>query len=206
MSDLIIGLTGGIASGKTTVADLFAQHFAIDIVDADIVAREVVAPNSPALIEIAQHFGSQLINDDGSLDRSKLRQLVFSDQANKQWLNALLHPMIRTQISLQLSQTSSAYCLLVAPLLLENSMQSMVDVVLVVDSEEQAQVARTMARDNSDEQQIKSIMAAQIDRQQRLQQADDIIKNIGTINGLTNDIKKLHHKYTRLAKEGSGKT
>ena len=206
MSDLIIGLTGGIASGKTTVADLFAQHFAIDIVDADIVAREVVAPNSPALIEIAQHFGSQLINDDGSLDRSKLRQLVFSDQANKQWLNALLHPMIRTQIALQLSQTTSAYCLLVAPLLLENSMQSMVDVVLVVDSQEQAQVARTMARDNSDEQQIKSIMAAQIDRQQRLQQADDIIKNIGTINGLTNDIKKLHHKYTRLAKEGSGKT
>ena len=203
MSRLIIGLTGGIASGKTTVANLFAAHN-IDVIDADIVAREVVAPNTPALAQISQHFGQSILQSDGSLNRAKLRELVFSNQHHKEWLNGLLHPLIRQQVSQQLTNATSPYCLLVAPLLIENKMQAMVDIVLVVDSEEQAQLERTMTRDNSSEQQVRSIMSAQISRQKRLAAADDVIKNIGTIKVLTNDVKKLHYKYQRLAQDGTG--
>lgn len=203
MSRLIIGLTGGIASGKTTVANLFAEYN-IDIIDADVVAREVVAPNAPALAEISQHFGQSILQRDGSLNRAKLRELVFTNQQHKEWLNALLHPIIRQQVSVQLNNAASPYCLLVAPLLIENNMQAMVDIILVVDSAEQAQLERTITRDNSSEQQVRSIMSAQVSRQKRLSAADDVIKNIGTINDLTNDVKKLHHKYRTLAEDGAG--
>ena len=138
MSHLIIGLTGGIASGKTTVANLLGQY-GIDIIDADIVARDVVAPGSSALSQISQHFGPDILSPDGSLNRSELRQLIFSDAEHKTWLNNLLHPLIRQQIATELSLATSPYCLLVAPLLIENNMQSMVDLVLVVDSNEQDQ-------------------------------------------------------------------
>lgn len=201
MSRLIIGLTGGIASGKTTVANLFAQYN-VDIVDADVVAREVVAPNTPALAKICRHFGDAVLQSDGSLNREKLRELVFSSDPHKEWLNALLHPLIREQMSQQLKDATSPYCLFVAPLLIENNLQSMVDIVLVVDSEEQAQLERTISRDNSSEQQVRAIMSSQVGRNKRLKAADDVIKNTGTINRLTNDVKKLHHKYQRLAQDG----
>jgi len=197
MSKLIIGLTGGIASGKTTVANLFEQY-GIDIIDADIVARDVVAPGTLALAEITQYFGQTIIATDGSLDRAQLRQLIFSNGEHKTWLNNLLHPLIRQKIATDLTNASSPYCLLVAPLLIENSMQSMVDLVLVVDSAEQTQLQRTMVRDNSSEQQVKAIMAAQASRNDRLTCADDIVTNNGSLELLSQDVKKLHDKYQQL--------
>lgn len=202
MSQLIIGLTGGIASGKTTVADLFSE-LGIDLVDADVVAREVVAIGTPALDKIAQHFGSRVIQDNGELNRSELRRIIFNDESDKQWLNSLLHPLIRTTIADQLSTCQSHYCLLVAPLLLENNMQEMVHKVLVVDVDVDTQIARTVARDNSSIEQTQAIIAAQIPREQRLAQADFIIKNTGMLNKLTNDVKKLHHEYSKIAQDGS---
>ena len=202
MSQLIIGLTGGIASGKTTVADLFSD-LGIDLVDADVVAREVVAIGTPALNEISQHFGSRVIQANGELNRSELRTIIFNDESDKQWLNNLLHPLIRTAIIHQLSKCQSPYCLLVAPLLLENNMREMVDKVLVVDVDVETQIARTVARDNTSIKQAQSIISSQLTREQRLEQADFIIKNTGMINKLTNDVKKLHHEYSKIAQDGS---
>lgn len=191
---MIVGLTGGIASGKTTVANLFTA-LGIDIVDADIVAREVVAPGTPALDEIKQHFGKSVIHQDGSLNRTVLRDIIFSDESAKTWLNQLMHPLIRQTISEQLANTTSPYAILVAPLLLENNMQSMVSRVLVIDAPEHSQIERTMTRDNSSEEQARAIISSQFTRQQRLELADDVIKNNGMINNLTDDVKKLHDSY-----------
>ncbi|MGB1299359.1 MAG: dephospho-CoA kinase [Psychrobium sp.] len=202
MSQLIIGLTGGIASGKTTVADTFAA-MGVDLVDADIVAREVVAVGTPALTEIEQHFGASVIQENGELDRAALRNIIFNDESEKQWLNNLLHPLIRQTITSKLNECRSPYCMLVAPLLLENNMQGMVNSVLVVDVDVDTQISRTMARDGSSLEQTQAIIASQIDREQRLKSADYVIKNTGMINKLTNDVKKLHHEYSKIAQEGS---
>jgi len=202
MSRLIIGLTGGIASGKTTVANLFSD-LGVEIVDADIVAREVVAPGSIALQQIARKFGQDILLAGGGLDRGALRQIIFSDDSAKAWLNQLMHPLIRETIVQQLSQTTSCYSILVAPLLLENNMQSLVSRVLVVDTDEQRQIERTMSRDNSDKAQVQAIMSSQMLRTKRLALADDIIKNNGMINNLTSDVKKLHDSYTASVKDGA---
>ena len=153
----IIGLSGGIASGKTTVANLFNKHFNIDIVDADIVAREVVAPGSKGLQQITDHFGEAILLEDGTLNRSKLREQIFSDAKEKQWLNDLLHPMIRNKIDSDLSKVTSPYALLVAPLLVENQMQGMADRVLIVDVPSEVQLERTMNSDNVSREQVVSI-------------------------------------------------
>lgn len=129
---LIIGLTGGIASGKTTVANLFQEHFSIDIVDADIIARQVVEVGTPGLSAIIEHFGEDILQDDGHLNRSALRERIFADPKEKQWLNATLHPLINQQMAEQLKLVTSPYGLLVVPLLIENQLQSMVDRVLVL--------------------------------------------------------------------------
>ena len=197
MSQLVIGVTGGIASGKTTIANIFASYN-IDIIDADIIARDIVAQGSPALKQIKQHFGTDIILECGALNRAKLRHIIFSVQQEKDWLNALLHPLIRQQITRAISLASSPYCLLVAPLLLENKMQNMVNHILVIDAEPQTQIQRTMARDNNSHQQAQAIVNAQINRQQRLEFADDIIKNNDSLNDLTNDVKSLHYKYLSL--------
>lgn len=201
MSKLIIGLTGGIASGKTTVANKFIA-LGVDAVDADIVAREVVAKGTPALAQITKHFGSQVLQENEELNRSALRQIIFSDEEAKQWLNRLLHPLIRDTIKQQLKQCSSDYCLLIAPLLLENQMQSMVDSVLVIDVDVETQIHRTMARDNSTRKQVESIIASQISREQRIKSANHVIKNDDMIYNLTNDVKKLHHEYLKIAQNG----
>ncbi len=153
---LIIGLTGGIASGKTTVADLFQQHFDIDLIDADIIARQVVEPKSNGLVAIEQHFGSAVITEEGTLDRAKLRECIFSSEQEKQWLNSLLHPLIREQMLQEIKQVRSPYALLVVPLLIENKLQSMVDRVLVVDVLAKTQIQRTMQRDLLSEPQVRS--------------------------------------------------
>ena len=198
MSDFIVGLTGGIGSGKSTVTALFTE-LGVQHVDADIVAREVVMPGTPCLAQIAAHFGDSVLLHNGELDRANLRQRIFTNAADKAWLEQLLHPAIRQQLLAQLQALSSPYALLVAPLLLENKLQRYVQRVLVVDVSEATQLARTMARDNADAQQIKSIIAAQISRQQRLQQADDIISNDSTAEALKQQVANLHQQYLRMA-------
>ncbi|KDN29441.1 dephospho-CoA kinase [Vibrio fortis] len=195
----IIGLTGGIASGKTTVADLFQEHFNIDIVDADIVAREVVAVGSDGLRQIAEHFGEAILLEDGTLNRAKLREQIFSHPEDKTWLNALLHPMIRNKIEEGLTNIRSPYGLLVAPLLIENQMQGMADRVLIVDVPTEVQVERTMNRDNVSEEQVKAILKSQASREQRLAVADDVIKNHTKNQDLLPQITELHQKYLAIS-------
>ncbi|MEZ8369160.1 dephospho-CoA kinase [Vibrio splendidus] len=196
---IIIGLSGGIASGKTTVANLFNEHFNIDIVDADIVAREVVAVGSDGLKQITDHFGEAILLEDGALNRSKLRELIFSDPPEKQWLNDLLHPMIRNKIDSDLSKVTSPYGLLVAPLLVENQMQSMADRVLIVDVPTEIQIERTMSRDNVSREQVASILKSQASREQRLAVADDVIKNHTKNQELLPQITDLHQKYLAIS-------
>ncbi len=176
MAKFIVGLTGGIGSGKTTVSNMFME-LGINIVDADIVAREVVQPNSPALTKIAVHFGQDILLADGQLNRSLLRTKIFADSNEKTWLNDLLHPLIRTNILSQLEQCSGDYCILSAPLLFENQLQKMVQRSLVIDVSEQTQVARTCQRDNTTEAEVCAIISSQISRENRLTLADDIINN-----------------------------
>ncbi|MDL5028288.1 MULTISPECIES: dephospho-CoA kinase [Vibrio] len=196
---IIIGLSGGIASGKTTVANLFNEHFNIDIVDADIVAREVVALGSDGLKQITDHFGESILLDDGTLNRSRLRELIFSDPKEKQWLNDLLHPMIRDKIDSDLSKITSPYGLLVAPLLVENQMQGMTDRVLIVDVPAEVQIERTMSRDNVSREQVASILKSQASREQRLAVADDVIKNHTKNQELLPQITDLHQKYLAIS-------
>lgn len=193
----VVGLTGGIASGKTTVADMIASE-GINVVDADIVAREVVAIGSDGLAQISAYFGSKILLDDGSLDRGLLREKIFSDNANKQWLNDLLHPLIRTELLAQLAASDSLYTLLVVPLLVENNLTTLCDHVLVVDVAEQVQIQRTMARDNVSEQQAKAILQAQATREQRLAAADSVIVN-NDRQQVSKDAVVLHQKFLELA-------
>ncbi|WP_100643102.1 dephospho-CoA kinase [Alteromonas facilis] len=198
MSHYVVGLTGGIGSGKTAVSDAFAE-LGINIIDADICARDVVAIDSPALAEIKQKFGSNILCEDGSLNRPRLRELVFADETKKQWLNSLLHPLIRQRMLDQITKASSAYCVLAVPLLLENKMQAMVNRVLVVDVPEKLQLERAVARDNSQKETIQAIMQSQLDRPTRLSLADDVITNTGTLEQLKSKVQNLHQQYLKLA-------
>ncbi|CAH1538175.1 dephospho-CoA kinase [Vibrio owensii] len=197
----VIGLTGGIASGKTTVANLFKQQFKIDIVDADIVAREVVEPGTPGLNAIIEHFGADIVRDDQTLDRAKLREKIFSHPEEKAWLNGLLHPMIREKMIEDLEQVTSDYALLVVPLLVENKLDSLCDRVLVVDVDPQTQISRTVKRDNVSEEQANAILASQASREQRLALADDVVKNNPDDPDLLLQITDLHEKYLAMCKK-----
>lgn len=199
MSDVIIGLTGGIGSGKTTVANIFAQY-GIAIVDADIVAREVVEPGTPALKAISDYFGSEFILADGQLDRSKLRHKVFANPNDKQWLNKLLHPLIRNEMTHQCQQANSPYCILVAPLLIENGIHKTVDKVLVVDVLAKTQIARTVSRDNNSVAQVQKILDAQLSREERLQHADFVISNESkSTSSLNEQVERLHRKILKYS-------
>lgn len=198
MSDYIVGLTGGIGCGKSTVTAMFAE-LGVQYVDADIVAREVVMPGSVCLNAIQCYFGDSILQSNGELNRAALRQRIFSNSADKRWLEQLLHPAIRQQLLQQLAALTSPYALLVAPLLLENKLQQYVQRVLVIDLPESLQLSRAAARDNAGETQIKAIMAAQISRDERLKLADDIISNDNSIADLTPQIGALHQRYLQLA-------
>jgi dephospho-CoA kinase len=200
-----VGLTGGIGSGKSTVANAFAA-LGITVVDADLVARDVVAPGSEALAQISVHFGPQVLTADGQLDRGKLRQIVFADPAAKHWLNQLLHPRIRQQMLQQLDSAASPYSLLVAPLLLENQLNLLVDVVLVVDVAPQTQLSRTMQRDQNSAELVQSIMAAQCSRAERLAAADYVIDNEAPPAMLAGEVAKLHRIFLQLAEEKLAKS
>lgn len=197
---LIIGLTGGIGAGKTTVSDWFNQQ-GVSIVDADMVARAVVAPGSDCLNQLVVHFGSVVLNDDGSLNRSQLRALMFSDPKNTAAVNAIMHPIIRTELIRQLQEadTSAApYCILVAPLLLENGLDSLVDRVLVVTLSPEQQVQRVQKRDQRPSAEIENIIAAQLHPEQRLAMADDIIDNNGSLGDIYRQCGDIHQHYLRI--------
>jgi dephospho-CoA kinase len=198
MSHYIIGLTGGIGSGKTAVSNAFAQ-LGINIVDADVCAREVVTSGSNTLAQIVERFGRDILLPNHELDRALLRQRVFADDVEKNWLNQLLHPLIRQRMLAQIGASTSAYCILSVPLLLENKMQSLVNRVLVVDVPPDIQIKRVVDRDQSEEALIQSIMNSQIDRDSRLALADDVINNQSDLVSLHQQVDTLHLNYLALA-------
>ena len=191
---MIIGLTGGIGSGKTAVSDLF-QDLGITIVDADLASRVVVEKGREELNKISDHFGQDILTKEGELDRAKLREIIFNSEEEKLWLESLLHPAIAAQIKMELDSSKSLYTVLVSPLLLETEQKNFCTKVLVVDVPVEMQIQRTSERDNVSEEQIKSIIASQIDRESRLEQADEVILNDGSIQDLKNKVKKLHIKF-----------
>ena len=194
----IVGLTGGIGSGKSAVAAQFIK-LGIKVVDADVAARKVVEPGAQALTSLAEHYGSDILLDDGGLDRAALRDIVFNNTEQRLWLEQLLHPLIGQWISDELASASSPYAILESPLLLETSQHEMIDRALVVDVSEQTQIDRATARDNNTPEQIKAIIAAQMSRQLRLERADDIINNSGNIEALADPVNALHKQYLQLA-------
>jgi len=196
---LIIGLTGGIGSGKSVASDKFAS-LGITVVDADVASRTVVEPGMPALKEIESHFGPEIIARDGQLDRTKLREIIASDAEERKWLESVLHPRIGEQITKEISESSSPYTIFVAPLLLETNSDNMCSRVLVVDVAEEVQIQRTTKRDQMLGEQIEKIVAAQMSRKERLEKADDVLENAGTIRELQDQVEELHHKYLEMIK------
>jgi dephospho-CoA kinase len=196
----VAGLTGGIGSGKSAVARLL-QEQGIVAIDADQVARDVVAPGEPALAQIAERFGVDILQPDGALDRARLRQIIFATPEARLWLESLLHPLIRQRIQTSLQGARSAYSLLVSPLLLETDQHRLVDYVVVVDIPEELQLQRTIERDQNSTDQVKRIMAAQMDRQARLARADSIIDNSGNLQSLHAATLQLHKTLLQRAQD-----
>lgn len=196
----VVGITGGIGSGKSAVTD-HLETKGITVVDADKVARVVVEPGTSGLAAIAEHFGSDILLPDGSLDRAALRKVVFDNADERKVLEGITHPRIREEIARQLSEASSPYVVLASPLLLESGQSSFANYVVVVDVPESVQLSRTMARDDNSEQLVKSIMAAQLDRETRLSRADISISNDGSLDELYTRVDDLH--YDLLARAGA---
>ncbi|ENO2774425.1 dephospho-CoA kinase [Salmonella enterica] len=195
-----VALTGGIGSGKSTVADAFAD-LGITVIDADIIARQMVEPGQPALNAIAKHFGSELIAADGTLRRRALREHIFSHPEEKAWLNALLHPLIQQETQRQFQQATSPYVLWVVPLLVENRLSQKANRVLVVDVTPETQLMRTMQRDDVTSEHVEHILAAQATREARLAVADDVIDNNGAPDAIASDVARLHASYLKLASQ-----
>ena len=190
---MIIGLTGGIGSGKTAVSETF-EKLGITVVDADLASRVVVEKGKPCLEEIAKHFGDDILNENDELNRAKLREIIFNSDSEKFWLESLLHPAIAEQIKDELNASKSPYTILVSPLLLETNQRDFCDKVLVVDVPIELQMERTTKRDGVSEDQVKSIIKSQINRDERLQLADEIILNEGSIEDLEMIVRELHEK------------
>lgn len=193
----ILGLTGGIGSGKSAAA----QHFidlGVHLVDADHAARWVVEPGRPALARIVEHFGDGVLQADGSLNRSALRGLIFENPEQRRWLEALLHPLIGAEIASYLARADSPYAILVSPLLVESGQSRLTQRVLVIDVPEALQIQRTMQRDGSSAEQVQAILKAQAERAERLRHADDVLVNDRDPAWLKQEVERLHHFYLTL--------
>jgi len=197
-----VGLTGGIGCGKSSAAQLFAELGA-GVIDTDAIAHQLTQSDAPAVDAIRLKFGADYLLPDGSLDRVKMRRLVFSDRKAKTRLEAILHPLIKQEVQVEMQRIQAPYLLIVVPLLLETgNYNDLVQRVLVVDCDEAQQLQRTMARGTLSAAEVRAIMASQVDRQTRLRGADDVIDNIGDPEDLRRQVENLHHQYVKLA--GSG--
>ena len=195
---LKIGLTGGIGSGKSTVAELFGTLYNIPVIDADIIAHQLVEPGQPALSLIQRTFGKAIINEEGALNRNKLRDTIFSDANKKEQLEAILHPLIYEKMQSQFNKQTSPYSILCIPLLMETGMTSFVDRILVIDCSVEAQINRVKQRDQLSTDRILSIINNQVSRKYRLSLADDVVDNSNSNTQLAEQVKKLHNLYINL--------
>jgi dephospho-CoA kinase len=196
---LRIGLTGGIASGKSTVARRFVE-LGVPVIDADEAARAVVAPGTPGLADVVKRFGPSVMADDGELDRRALRDLIFTDPGSRRDLEGILHPLIRADMERSAKAAVGPYVVMAIPLLIEGGSNGRVDRVLVVDVHEAVQIQRLMARDGNTPEQARAILAAQASRSARLAEADDVLHNTGSVPDLRQAVDRLHEQYLRLAK------
>ena len=201
---LRIGLTGGIASGKSTVTQRFAE-LGVPVIDADGASRSVVEPGTPGFAQVVERFGARVLAD-GQLDRRTLRNLIFKDSSLRQALDAILHPLIRAEMEREAAQAQGPYVIMAIPLLVEGGGSAKrVDRVLVVDADETLQMQRLQARDGSSEQQAREILASQASRAARLSQADDVLLNAGTVAELRQAVDRLHEQYLQLAQTSSSR-
>ncbi|MFP6816881.1 MAG: dephospho-CoA kinase [Pseudomonadales bacterium] len=198
MSKWVLGITGGIGSGKTAVSDRF-QALGITVVDADVASRVVVEPGRPALAAIAGHFGDEAINNDGTLNRAELRKRIFADPEERKWLEKLTHPLINQYLLEELANAKSPYAILVSPLLAETGQSRFCQRIVVVDVPIELQVERTMSRDDNDEAQVRAIIAAQASREERLKLADDVIVNDQCLEHIDAEVTRLHQSYLEMA-------
>jgi dephospho-CoA kinase len=198
-----VALTGGIASGKTTVANLFAE-LGVPLIDTDVIAREVVEPDQPALTAVVGAFGPDILDAGGCLDRRRMRERIFSDPSAKQRLEAILHPAIRAEMERQSREAGGPYQVLVIPLLTEGKRRDHVDRVLLVDVPEELQIQRLMMRDGVTREQAQAALNAQATRAERLAMADDVVRNMGRVDELREQVAELHRKYLELAAAKQG--
>lgn len=196
---LVVGLTGGIGSGKTTVAELFANR-GVPIIDADLIAREVTQQGTPAFSSIFKHFGQEILLENGALDRAKLRKMIFNDENQRHWLENLLHPLIFDKIKAQIQTISAPYCIAVIPLLLEVQPNSLIQRILVIDTPEHIQIERVALRDKTEKSHVEAILKTQANRAHRLSQAHDVIINDGVLADLIPQVEKLHKMYLEMGK------
>ena len=196
---LRIGLTGGIASGKSTVADFFAD-LGVPVIDTDVIAREVVAKGAPALDQIRDAFGDTVFDDDGKLDRQAMRNLVFSDAGKRRQLEDILHPLIRDAVVMQVGAVNAPYMIIVVPLLVESPMKDFIDRVLVVDCSEDVQLSRLQMRDAEDEELARRMIAAQASRDERLGIADDVVVNDADREQTRTTVAALHQAYLEMSR------
>ena len=199
-----MGLTGGVASGKSAVTGMFAKR-GVPIVDTDLIAREVVAPGEPGLTAVREAFGEEVLTATGELDRRKLREIVFADEAQRRRLEGILHPLIRARTLERLRSLEAPYAIVAVPLLVETGFGKLVDRVLVVDCPEEVQLARLMARDSLTREQATAMIRAQTDRATRLAAADDVIDNGGDLVVTERQVEQLHRKYLELARDRSAR-
>ena len=200
---LRIGLTGGIASGKSTVTQRFAE-LGVPVIDADVASRIVVEPGTAGLAQVVARFGAGVLHADGQLDRRALRDLIFKDASLRQALDAILHPLIRAEMEREAAQAKAPYVVMAIPLLVEGgNAGKRVDRVLVVDADETLQIQRLQARDGGSQEQARAILSSQASRAARLGQADDVILNSGTVAELRQAVDRLHEKYLQLAQTSS---
>jgi dephospho-CoA kinase len=195
---LLIALTGGIASGKSAVAELFAK-LDVPVLDTDQIARDVVAPGTPALGQLVAEFGPEILDAQGRLDRSRMRERVFSDPQQRRKLEAITHPAIRAELARRSAAAGGDYQIHVIPLLVETGRAEAYDRVLVVDCPEEAQIERLMARDGTSREQAAEILSAQVSREERLDAAHDVIENTGTLTDLQDFVATLHRNYALLS-------
>lgn len=196
---LRIGLTGGIGSGKTVVSDKFNLFYSIPVIDADIVTRSLMQVGNETYNEIVKAFGTDALTNNNEIDRKFLRQVVFSNQEKRVLLEDIIHPKVRNEIIEWVATLSDPYCLIVIPLLLESNMQSIVDQILVVDAHRQHQLERVAQRDQCSIDHVQKIISSQIDADERLRHADEIITNNGNLSDLDEQIHRLHEKYLALS-------